>query len=565
MTPATTAHIGQGGSSSLIRDLKDYVYRLPHPPVGLFEVPFDLIQNLQSTQSTRNVTMEYLGQIEELETPAEPLFYRHSYHRYSQIVRTWTSDVYEGVKYALILGTGWEDSPAFDTYRWYDSDDDFQVVTPENQTFRRLRNEEAFHTIESTGLLEYMENCKFGSFDEVIKGIPRERETRRAFRDAHRIASIWNLIRRECATDCGKNNRIVSLAIQLFQPKKGEKPGTLSIFRTYKDFVRNRRTELRVGRALRHMFPNFSDDVISAAAEVYIEQTSPREFKLVTSREAEHFAKAYDNSRTDYRNPVTTHNRKSLATSCMQGVEQNDISVGEVYASGDFEIAYLTHEDELIAARVVIGWSEDEDGEKRASHGPIYGCCEQSIDEIQAYLDSIGSVVDDGCYWDGLRLNAIRVGSRELLMGPYLDCEYTGTVRGEYIYLDGGDLKFDRTDGICQEGMLECEHCGELVPEDEVRYGPNGEIYCDYCFDELCAITEDGDVIWRDDSVYAYSLGFGGRVWEVTLHVDDAVYIEDLDQYWSLGSVTWVEEKETYWPDHRLDELAEDDDEGDDD
>ena len=553
MTPATTAPIGQVGSSEY------HIYRTEHPPLGLYEAPNNMYQ-AQFTQSTRNVTMEYLGQIEELETPAEPTFYRHSYYRYNQIVRTWNSPYYEGVRFALILGTGWEDNPAFNIYHWYDNDDDFQVVTPENQIYRRLRNEEEFYTIESTGLLEYMENCKFGSFDEVIKGIPRERETRRAFRDAHRIASIWNIIRHERNKNFNKNNRIVSLAVQLFQPKKGEKPGTLSIYRNYKDMERGRRTELRVGRALRHMLPKVCDDTISAAAETYIEETSPRNFKLVTSFEADDFARAYGNDRAAYRNPATTVNRKSLATSCMQGVSRYDIdgkiSVGRVYASGDFEIAYLTYKDDLIAARVVIGWKENEDGEKCAYHGPLYGCCEQSLDELQAYLDSINSTEDDGCYWGGLRLNVIRVGKHESLMGPYLDGEYSGEIDGDYIVLgDDGDLNFGRTDGLCSEDMVYCDHCGEPVHIDEARTGPNGETYCDYCFDELCAITEDGDVIWREDSVEAQMIGWQQREYTIIVHQDDAVYIEALDEYWCDGNVTWVEEKETYWPDHRLDEL----------
>ena len=514
--------------------------------------------------------MEYLGQIEELETPAEPTFYRHSYYRYNQIVRTWNSPYYEGVRFALILGTGWDSSAAFDTYRWYEDDRDFQVVSEVNQRDRRSRCDEEFFTIENTGLLEYMENCKFGSFDEVIKGIPRESETRRALRAADRMASMWNIIRHERNKDFNKNNRIVSLAIQLFQPKKGEKPGTLSIFRTYKDMERGRRTELRVGRALRHMLPKVCDDTISAAAEVYIEETSPRDFKLVTSFEADDFAKAYYNDRADYRNPATTVDRKSLATSCMQGVTRYDfgeeVSVGRVYASGDFEIAYLTYKDDLIAARVVIGWKENEDGEKCAYHGPLYGCCEQSLDELQAYLDSINSTADDGCYWHGLRLNAIRVGKHETLMGPYLDGDYTGYIDGDgFIVLGNGDLQFSNTNGTCQEDMVYCDHCGEPVHIDEARTGPNGETYCDYCFDELCAITEDGDVIWREDSVEAQTIGWQQREYTIIVHQDDAVYIEALDEYWCDGNVTWVEEKETYWPDHRLDELAEDDDEGDDD
>jgi hypothetical protein len=56
----------------------------------------------------------------------------------------------------------------------------------------------------------------------------------------------------------------------------------------------------------------------------------------------------------------------------------------------------------------------------------------------------------------------------------------------------------------CQDCWSEyhCDECGCELSEDEVCYGPNGEILCSDCYGDQCACcTECDTTIWRDDSV----------------------------------------------------------------
>ena len=151
------------------------------------------------------------------------------------------------------------------------------------------------------------------------------------------------------------------LAASIYRPYKSDlKDGNISLTRNATDAKRDRQTSMKPGRAFRHMFPSLSDKQIAEITESWIEESSPRELTLKTGKTALAFKRAYDHDRASYRNPVTTHARKSLATSCMQGVGRDYYdgdewvyaSVGEAYASGDFTVAWLETSTGEIAGRV---------------------------------------------------------------------------------------------------------------------------------------------------------------------------------------------------------------------
>jgi hypothetical protein len=341
---------------------------------------------------------------------------------------------------------------------------------------------------------------------------------------------------------------------------KAEEGGLISLVRSLADGKRDRRTTMKPGRAFRHMMPTLDDKSIAALTEEWIEMTSPRDLRLHVSKERSAFEYAYAADRAPFRNPATTFHRKSIATSCMQGVgrhiydekdERRFVSVGEAYASGDFTVAYLTDKNDRVAGRVVYS---DVEGQPKSA-GPVYGACEQSLDMLEQHLESIAAEtsVED---WSGLRLLAL--GPQDDPVVPYLDgdlsCELPD---GEYIHLLSsfdGSHTFEGTDGYLTGGIV-CECCGNSMTEDDVYHTDDGP-HCEHCFDEHFVYTENGEVLYREDAVYAFVKGhFGIR--EEYIHMDDAAYCELIDEWWHADDVVWSESGDQAIPFNLMDQYPE--------
>lgn len=357
-------------------------------------------------------------------------------------------------------------------------------------------------------------------------------------------------------------------ALALFKPEKVEGSSAISLYLNAKDAKRERRTTMKCGRAFKHMFNHLSDKEIAALAEAWIEESSPREFVLKVGGERKDFRKAYCGVRAKYRNPATTSYRKSLATSCMHTTKvydgDDDMSPAEVYASGDFKIAWLETLEGHVAARVVFSARVGT----QSYHAPIYGACEQSLDMLDTYLqDNSVELSSDLGEWHGLKILNIEADGR--IVGPYMDGCVRGDVIGDHIVLaQSGDLDFDSTDGYASDGEM-CACCGENVSEDELYHTDEGGL-CEHCFNENYAYTEGGDVIPADEAVYAMSYhSWNRRAYEICVHIDEAVFCEDLDQLWLEEDVTWSECGDYVIPTHLMkdypeyfpSEFGEDDDE----
>ena len=92
------------------------------------------------------------------------------------------------------------------------------------------------------------------------------------------------------------------------------------------------------------------------------------------------------------------------------------MSPAEVYASGDFKIAWLETLEGHVAARVVFSARVGT----KAYHAPIYGACEQSLDMLDTYLqDNKVELSSDLGEWHGLKLLNIESDGRTV--GPYMD------------------------------------------------------------------------------------------------------------------------------------------------
>jgi len=347
----------------------------------------------------------------------------------------------------------------------------------------------------------------------------------------------------------------------------------ISLYLTSKDRKRDRLTSMKPGRAFRHMFPNADDTKISSATEAWIEYNQTRDLTLVVGKERVDFRNAYNGIRGDYRNPACTFNRKSIATSCMQGVDIYDtnrdaISPAEAYASGDFEIAYLTNgkggSNMRIFGRVVF--APNDKSKTYLASGPVYGACEQSLDLLHKYLvnrakeeghssdegDGVEFDIDFG--WRGLRLLTI-YNINDNLVGPYIDGDIQGSLEGGYITLgEYGDYSFESTDGTIEQGCR-CDTCGDTVNEDEL-YQMDDETLCEHCFNQSYVFLENGDTVHIDEAVHAnsYDRRYTRQGWYL---LDEVVHCECVDEYWVADDCTYAELTDQYVPNKQVDQFPE--------
>ena len=331
------------------------------------------------------------------------------------------------------------------------------------------------------------------------------------------------------------SKRPLFFALDVYEAAKDGK--SISLFLTVKDKRRDRRTTMKAGRAFRHMFPTLDDKRIAALTEDWIEQTSERELILKVGGDAAAFKQAYNGTRASYRNPKITKSRKSLATSCIHDVDiwvdGDNMSPAEVYASGDFKVAWLETVGGYVAGRVVFSARV---GTKQ-THAPIYGACEQSLDILQDYLDTNGiEYTPDQGEWDGLWLRKVEDDNGRLV-GPYLDGELLGEDMDTHIALRAycsSAIRFDGTDGYASQGDL-CVCCGDVMAHDTEYHTDDGTM-CECCFGEHYTYTYDGCIISTEDACGVYAM-VRGQVISIAVHVDDSVYCEPCAEYWHIDDV----------------------------
>tara|TARA_R110000782_G_scaffold3228_7_gene11956 strand:- start:1079 stop:2542 length:1464 start_codon:yes stop_codon:yes gene_type:complete len=327
----------------------------------------------------------------------------------------------------------------------------------------------------------------------------------------------------------------------------------ISLYLNAKDRKRDRRTTMKVGRAFKHMLNNLDNTEIARLTEQWIEETSPRNFTIKVGGERKDFRRAYCGKRAAYRNPQTTSYRKSIASSCMHTVkvdtDDGTVAPAEVFATGDFKIAWLETDAGEIAGRVVFSCKEDKVG----THAPIYGACEQSLDMLAAHMTELG--VDQGEDWGGLRL--LNISGHGGTVAPYLDCGIEGHAGSDYITLGGcGDITFESTDGHTSEG-ISCEACGDSVSEQDMFSTDEGCL-CEYCFNCNYVFLDCGEVCAIEDAVEArYHSDYNSSYNTQWVYLDDACYCEQLDEHWIADDVTFTEDGDECVPTHLIGDFPE--------
>jgi hypothetical protein len=281
-------------------------------------------------------------------------------------------------------------------------------------------------------------------------------------------------------------NEVLS-GVYYFAPIVSEKG--ISFYASYRDSLRDRRSETTYGRFARKIFPKATDAEVEKFSDMLAKKFIKRKFILKEGKKRKDFAHAYGGRRTETLNLVTYSGRKSLANSCMRDNDWGfDAHPAEVYASGDFTIFWLeTPEKGLIGGRVVVYFPKDRDPQA----GPCYGVCEHSLDLLEQKLKEIGAVsYGHGSDWWGAKLLKVEVDDGFLM--PYLDLSAEGREEDGHFILDRkGDLEFCSTEGIIfSTPRCRCYHCDERVDEDYSYHNEDGETFCEDCYHRLYGICE---------------------------------------------------------------------------
>ena len=337
-----------------------------------------------------------------------------------------------------------------------------------------------------------------------------------------------------------------------FEPMRSKiASGKISIFQCQKDRDNDRQVAMKPGRALTLMFPELDHKSIITLVDEFLQEFAPRNLTLRKSRDADDFIKAYSHEQSPTENIDTTWSRKSSASSCMR-YEFDNLSTHPVaaYASGDFEIVYTTDQEDRIASRCVV-WMTHPDDIPQA--GPVYGVSEQSIDMIDAYLNSIGATFSKNANWVGARLKAIRNGYDQYI-APYIDLEPQSldlTHCGKYLRVSHhGDISASDYGGVLGNAYS-CTMCDCTLSEDDTYYSETtDETYCHECYYERhfhCEYFQE-DCHVDDGTITLSENGWGIQSQLVSNNClqDHFVHCEDDDEWWHEDDAHYCESEEKW-------------------
>lgn len=312
----------------------------------------------------------------------------------------------------------------------------------------------------------------------------------------------------------------------------------ISLFQNRKDYERGRRTELKVGRAVRMLYPEYSDKEVHMWVDKINERFTPRSYTLHTGKLANDFVHAYVHEQSWYANPRTTASRKCLADSCMRydfvGNEGFMYHPVEAYASGDFMIVWCEDTEGRIASRSVVAVH----GDKWVA-GPVYGVCEKSLDMIEDYIrDNGGYLFKDQKDWTGARVVKLEEGHGRYI-GPYFDSGECLRDDGKFFVVDpNGSIGTSDHQGYFEyDSRPMCYACDHREHPDYMMYSEDGHSYCEGCYhDRFTFCEEDNCEINADDAVYvAFKRSYGTGY--MTVHSDYAIQCSYSDEWWHINDI----------------------------
>ena len=305
-----------------------------------------------------------------------------------------------------------------------------------------------------------------------------------------------------------RSRRDLDLVLKVFWPNiDANAPNALTIWPLpdARGKGRSSRASMRIGRALRRMFPILTDAEVDDLVDVVKSKLVDQQFSYHVSKEASAFKRAYTHSNADYQNLDTSWSKKHMSNSCMRYEFENFYAHPvEAYASGDFESHWLETPDGRIAARCVVAVSKA--GAKiQPQPAPIYAVSEEAHDFLWAKLKEAKCLPVADSNWVGCLLVANYVNksdSDEGMYAPYLDLDPRGAnlVNDTLVIAGNGSIDCSNYGGILYEGdRYVCDDCGEGLSED-CRYSHynsgDGYSYCESCYYERytqCECCEDDE------------------------------------------------------------------------
>ena len=201
--------------------------------------------------------------------------------------------------------------------------------------------------------------------------------------------------------------------------------GMVEVNVVVKDKVKEgKRTQIKIGRFLTQLSQLF-DNKLKESLAATLKDSYLDVSHLNFNKNDTDFVKVVTKKLAKSTEFMTTYRHKNLWNSCMRYKAHEmglDIHPYEAYASGDFEIAWLEHEDKLYARTIIHKASQ--------TYSAIYGVNKSSCVHLEETLNNQGynPVSDSGEEWLGAKLLYIlaeydgeEYGCQTVILAPYID------------------------------------------------------------------------------------------------------------------------------------------------
>ena len=352
----------------------------------------------------------------------------------------------------------------------------------------------------------------------------------------------------------------VTQRLSYFNPRRSEEfRGKISLYKNHVDAMRDengsRRVAMKVGRAFKSMFPNFSDGQIEILGDSFRAEMVTQTLTLKSGKSRADFEKAYGGALGRNENPDTGHYRKFLGNSCLRpSFLYSDDNYhkdtlphhpAQAYASGDFTIYWVEQEDGKVCGRCVVLTTTE--GKPKA--GPLYGLSEHAMNVMGKAIEATNVDKNWDIFrhggWSGAKmLNIPYVNGG--YVAPYLDVEPTRLTE-----LDSDYLAIDERGGInagSYRGVLEgqdccCDDCGDSMHEDDQYHSDcTGTSMCESCYNNSHSMCEVDNCWYHNDNMTT--------VWRTTRWGTGTcmVWDDNLDGYaaYCTDGEWWCDENVTF-------------------
>ena len=215
-------------------------------------------------------------------------------------------------------------------------------------------------------------------------------------------------------------------------------------------------------------------------------------------------------------------------SSCMTGCNS---SYTKLYASNPTRFEMLIIRSGNDSARAII--HKLDNGRKLL--GVVYTTAKHLYDKMQNYATKQNWILyvnrdQDKTTWI---MSDLQYNDGEI---PYMDILTSGEIYGNLLTVSYNTGSFE----LCNqngdlEGGYHCENCGDRIYEDDIYNDDNGNIYCEYCFNEKFIWCPDCEsVTHNNDTVYIQ-----GKEIHICQYCADKHYYkcENCEDYFTINSV----------------------------